>query len=80
LCGERWQCRLLAFHDRAHVRRNDALPGELTSASVASTGLGLRLLLGSQANLQLDYGHVVQGGPTGRDGSGRLHLRIGLAY
>lgn len=80
LCGERWQCRLLAFHDRAHVRRNDALPGELTAATVASSGLGLRVLLGSQANLQLDYGHVVQGGPTGRDGSGRLHLRLGLAY
>ncbi|SFG27166.1 Hemolysin activation/secretion protein [Duganella sp. CF458] len=80
LCGERWQCRLLAFHDRAHVRRNDALPGELRTASVASIGLGLRLLLGSQANLQLDYGHVVQGGPSGRDGSGRLHLRLGLAY
>jgi len=80
LCGERWQCRLLAFHDRAHVRRNDALPGELTRATVASTGLGLRLLLGSQANMQIDYGHVVQGGPTGRDGSGRLHLRVGLAY
>jgi hypothetical protein len=47
---------------------------------VASTGLGLRLLLGSQANMQIDYGHVVQGGPTGRDGSGRLHLRVGLAY
>lgn len=80
MCGERWQCRLLAFHDRAHVRRNDALPGELRTASVASIGLGVRLLLGSQANLQLDYGHVVQGGPTGRDGSGRLHLRLGLAY
>jgi hemolysin activation/secretion protein len=80
LCGERWQCRLLAFHDRAHVRRNDALPGELRAATVAGSGLGLRLLLGSQANLQLDYGRVVQAGPTGRDGSGRLHLRLGLAY
>ena len=59
---------------------SDRLTGELTRATVASTGLGLRLLLGSQAHLQLDYGHVVQGGPTGRDGSGRLHLRVGLAY
>lgn len=81
LCGGgNWQCRVLAFHDRAHVRRNHALAGELTSTSIASAGLGLRLVLTSQANLQLDYGRVVQAGATGRGDSGRMHVRFGLAY
>jgi hemolysin activation/secretion protein len=75
-----WQCRVLAFHDRAAIRRNHALPGELTSTSIASAGLGLRLMLSSLANLQLDYGRVMQAGATGRGDSGRLHLRLGLAY
>ncbi|WP_342119452.1 ShlB/FhaC/HecB family hemolysin secretion/activation protein [Pseudoduganella sp. OTU4001] len=81
LCGNSgWQCRLLAFHDRAYVRRNHVLAGELTSTSIASAGLGLRLMLSSQANLQLDYGRILQAGATGRDHGGRLHVRLGLAY
>lgn len=81
LCASgEWQCRLLAFHDRATVRRNHALAGELGSTSLASAGLGLRLMLSSQANLQLDYGRVMQAGATGRGDSGRLHVRFGLAY
>lgn len=81
LCGDgNWQCRLLAFHDRAHVRRNHALAGELVRTSIASAGLGLRVMLSSQANLQLDYGRVLQAGATGRDDSGRLHVRFGFAY
>jgi hemolysin activation/secretion protein len=81
LCGDgNWQCRLLAFHDRAHVRRNHALAGELVRTSIASAGLGLRVMLSSQANLQLDYGRVLQAGATGREDSGRLHVRFGFAY
>jgi len=80
LCGSgAWQCRALAFYDTAYVKRNHALPGELTSTSIASAGLGLRLLVSSYVNLQLDYGHVVREGATQRDG-GKLHLRLGLSY
>jgi hemolysin activation/secretion protein len=81
LCrSDRWQCRVLGFYDMAYVKRNHALPGELTSTTIGSTGLGLRVLMGNSMNLQLDYGHVVQAGATGRNGANRLHVRLGLAY
>jgi hemolysin activation/secretion protein len=80
LCGKGlWQCRALAFYDTAYVKRNHALPGELTSTSIASTGVGLRLMASNYVNLQLDYGHVARAGATQREG-GKLHLRLGLSY
>jgi len=81
LCGRQgWNCRLLGFIDNAYIKRNHALPGELESASIGSVGLGLRLLLSTYVNLQLDYGHVLRAGATGRADANRLHLRLGLAY
>lgn len=75
-----WNCRLLAFYDSAHVRRNHALPGELARTTLASAGLGARVLLSTYVNLQLDYGHVLRAGATARNDANRLHLRLGLAY
>jgi len=37
-------------------------------------------VLSTYVNLQLDFGHVVRAGVTGRDNASRLHLRLGLAY
>ena len=75
-----WNCRLLGFFDNAYVARNHALPGELVSTSIASAGVGARLLLSTYVNLQLDFGHVLRAGATGRADANRLHLRLGLAY
>lgn len=75
-----WNCRLLAFYDTAYAKRNHALPEELTSTTIASTGVGARFVLSTYVNLQLDFGHVVRAGVTGRDNASRLHLRLGLAY
>ncbi|WEF33417.1 ShlB/FhaC/HecB family hemolysin secretion/activation protein [Pseudoduganella chitinolytica] len=81
LCGvARSQCRLLAFYDAAWVRRNDALPGELASTAIGSAGVGLRLFVSTYVNLQLDYGHVVRAGATGRADANRLHARLGLSF
>ncbi|MES2323448.1 MAG: ShlB/FhaC/HecB family hemolysin secretion/activation protein [Pseudomonadota bacterium] len=82
LCPEqvRWQCRALAFHDRAYGARNHAQPGEATSAGVASAGLGMRLSYGNSANLQIDYGHVVQAGAIAGSTRGKVHVRMGFAY
>jgi hemolysin activation/secretion protein len=81
LCGRlAWQCRALAFHDTARVSRRHALPGELRGTTIAGAGLGLRVLLPRQLTLQLDYGHVLRGGATGRAGANRLHARLGLSY
>lgn len=75
-----WQCRVLAFADAAWGKRNDALPGELTSTSIASAGLGLRFSAGSSASVQIDYGHVVKEGALAGAGKGKLHVRVGLSY
>nr|GEU28421.1 hypothetical protein [Tanacetum cinerariifolium] len=75
-----WNCRLLGFYDAAHVHRNHALAGELESTTIASAGVGARVVLSTWANLQLDYGHVLRAGATTRDNANRLHLRLALAY
>jgi len=75
-----WQCRLLGFTDAAWGKRNDALPGELRSTTIAGAGLGLRVAAGRSASVQVDYGAVVKEGALGGAGNGRLHVRVGLAY
>lgn len=77
--GGRWQCRALVFIDAARGHRNHALPGELVSTSVASTGLGLRVALGKDLSLQADYGHVVHAGAVG-GGRNKAHVRLSIAY
>lgn len=74
------QCRALAFYDAAHVRRNNPLPGELAKASIGSIGLGFRFNMGKLLTMQMDYGHVVDGGVTQAKGDDRLHFRLGLTY
>ena len=63
-----------------HGRRNHPLPSELTSATIASTGLGLRFSAGAYANVQLDYGHAVHTGDVHATSKNRLHVRVALAY
>jgi hemolysin activation/secretion protein len=75
-----WQCRMLAFYDRAYVTRNHALPGEIQSTSISSVGLGVRLLFRNDVNLQMDYGHALQTGAITRAGANRLHVRLGLSF
>jgi hemolysin activation/secretion protein len=75
-----WQCRLLAFYDTAWGKRNEALPGELRSTTIASAGVGLRFAVGSALSLQVDYGNVVKEGALKGADKDRLHVRVGLAY
>ncbi|WP_065310478.1 ShlB/FhaC/HecB family hemolysin secretion/activation protein [Janthinobacterium psychrotolerans] len=80
-CGEgSYQCRALAFYDTGWVRRNHALPGEIDGMAIGSSGLGLRILLGRYANVQLDYAHVLNPGQTGRRDANRLHFRVAISY
>ena len=75
-----WQCRLLGFIDAAWGKRNDALPGELRSTTIAGSGVGLRFAAGRYASVQVDYGAVVKEGVIKGAGNGKLHVRVGLAY
>jgi hemolysin activation/secretion protein len=75
-----WQCRALAFYDTAYGKRNHALAGELTGATIGSAGLGVRFAAGSAASVQLDYGHVLRTGELPVTSKNKLHVRVGLAY
>lgn len=74
------QCRALVFYDAANVRRNDPLPGEIAKASIGSVGLGLRVGVDKYMTMQVDYGHVIDGGVTQQKGDKKLHFRLGLTY
>lgn len=82
LCGAYpgWNCRMVAFYDAAHARRNHVLAGELDATTIAGAGLGLRLALGTSMNLQLDYGHVLQDGATAGSDRNKVYVRMGFAY
>jgi hemolysin activation/secretion protein len=75
-----WQCRVLGFVDGARGRRNHALPGEATSATIASAGLGLRLAVATNANVQLDFGHALHAAQVHPTSRNKLHVRMALAY
>lgn len=81
-CGAgKWQCRALAFYDHAYLTRNHALPGEFTTIAINSIGLGLRMQLGNDVNLQVDVGHVLHAeATTTRSGDNRVHARLALSF
>lgn len=79
--GSGWQCRVLAFYDSAYVSRNHALPAEIRSASLSSTGIGVRAQLRKNIDLQMDYGHVLHVEATNtKAGDSRLHVRLGVSF
>lgn len=57
--------RAQAFYDRAALRRLNALPTEVVSSGLASTGLGLRLESGFGLQASLYWAHVLR--ETARD-------------
>lgn len=82
LCGSsKWSCRALAFYDHAYLTRNHSLPGEFSTISINSVGLGLRMQLGNDVNFQVDVGHVLHAEATAtRSGDNRVHARLALSF
>jgi hemolysin activation/secretion protein len=74
------QCQLLGFYDAAHVSRNKALPGEQSSASISSFGIGLRLAMSRMMSLQMDYGKALHAPDELSKDDRRLHVRLGVTY
>ena len=70
----------LLFHDRGRVWRNHALPGETTSASIASVGVGLRLALAPSTTARVDLAHVLRGAGVRPRGEDSAHFSVGVAY
>jgi hemolysin activation/secretion protein len=72
--------RGLVFFDAAKVWRNDPLPGEVANENIASYGVGLRVGLGQNLSLKLDYAHVVDGAFVTDEGTDRIHALLVLLY
>lgn len=73
-------CRLLGFYDAGALRRNDPLPGEQASTSLASAGLGWRYTLGRQLSWRLDAARVLNDGGNGDEGKTRYHFLMAVSY
>jgi hemolysin activation/secretion protein len=82
LCGgfASQQCRLLAFFDWASLSRLKPLPGEIRHENISGAGIGLRWSLGTTANLQMDYGRVIDDGGLSKSGDWKLHARVGVFF
>lgn len=82
LCGEyvRWRCRALVFYDKGYFRSNRDLPGELRSNTVRSIGVGVRMNIYKNVDLQVDYGRVVKSNIVPQEDKNRLHVRIGMRW
>jgi hypothetical protein len=82
LCGEylRWRCRALMFYDKGYFRSNRDLPGELRSNTLRSVGVGVRMNVYKNVDLQVDYGRVVRSSIVPQEDKNRLHVRIGMRW
>lgn len=76
----RWNCRALLFYDKGYFRNSRDMPGELRSNSVRSVGVGLRMSISKDVDLQVDYGRVVRSSMVPEQDKNRLHVRIGMRW
>lgn len=78
--GADLRTRALVFYDAGHLSRNKAQPGEVERISVSSWGLGLRGGAGKQFNYRIDYGIVLDGAGTTKQGDSRLHASMMVSF
>lgn len=76
----RWRCRALVFYDKGYFRSNRDLPGELRRNTVRSVGVGVRMNIYKNVDLQVDYGRVVRSSIVPQEDKNRLHVRIGMRW
>jgi len=72
--------RGLVFYDFGSVSRNNALPGEVTSQSISSVGLGLRANYSKYASLRFDVAHVLRDAGTRQSGDNRISAGLALVF
>ncbi len=78
--SEGFRVRAVGFYDAGTVSRNQALPGEVTSRTIADVGLGLRVHYGKQLSLRVDVAHVLRDGGTRQSGDNRVSAGIALVF
>jgi hemolysin activation/secretion protein len=64
--------RLLAFYDFGSVRRNHAQPGEIKRETIASAGVGARMMYRRDFSLRLDLARILDTSANRQEGSFRL--------
>jgi hemolysin activation/secretion protein len=72
--------RLSWFLDAGRVRRNDPLPGEVGSRTIAGTGLGLRYRFERSLQVRLDAARVLDDGDLRPDDDYRLHASASWTF
>lgn len=77
--------RTLAFIDGGQTHLEGALPGEIESESILSTGVGLRWNWSEWVSLVLDWGYVLNGVDERRvggtqEGDSRFHFNLFMRY
>ena len=73
--------RFLGFFDTGTLKRNKALPGEVDSEFIASTGLGLRYTHGKSVSVRVDLAQRLKGTPTHTElDSLRVNAALALIY
>ncbi len=74
------QARLLAFTDWGWLSRNSAQPGESTSQSIGSVGVGMRFTASPRFIMRTDYARVIDAGGTEDKGHTRLNFSLSLIF
>lgn len=75
------QCRALFFYDMGYVAEVNPLPGEISSNTISSAGIGIRITDGKYLSITSDYGFILEPLAGGKGtGSGRWHLAMSLMY
>ena len=74
------KARALVFYDLGELTRNKELPGELTSSSISSAGVGLRASVDKNFSLQADLAQVLQAGGRQTRNQSRLHFNMVVTY
>jgi hemolysin activation/secretion protein len=68
---ENIRIRALAFYDYGHLWRNNPQPSEMTSATLSSAGVGLRLVMPRNFTARFDFAHIFQGKEIAAAGGSR---------
>jgi len=74
------ETRFLFFYDAANVRLKERFATDAKFAPLASTGVGVRMNVGTYLNVTADYGWQISDLPYPVEEHGRGHIKVTLAY
>lgn len=80
LAGGNARARVLGFYDWGRVQRNRPTILEIHRQSIASTGVGVRVAVGTNFFIRADYGIVVDAGGLQSRGEGRGHVNMSFIF